>query len=218
MTHDSGRTVSAGERTGATNDPGRSARTGSATRPRLDRHVVEQARRRAPSALTAFFEHYFDRVYGLVYRMLGERCAAEDMSQEVFYRIHRAIDQVDPDRDVGAWVTTITYNTCRDYWRSRAHKLARLSVSVDDAPALERQLDSGDDPERALVARERERSVHAAIRGLPESLREVVVLHDYQGLAHDEIASMIGVSHAAARKRYSRALAELARSLEGLKA
>ena len=49
---------------------------------------------------------------------------------------------------------------------------------------------------------------------LPEPLRLAIVLHDYQGLGHEEIAALTGVHHAAARKRYSRALAALARLLK----
>ena len=55
-----------------------------------------------------------------------------------------------------------------------------------------------------------EARVQEAILRLSEEQRAVVLMHDYQGLAHDEIAAVLGVSHAAARKRYSRALAELA--------
>jgi len=71
----------------------------------------------------------------------------------------------------------------------------------------------GPAPDEELITREDERAVQEAILALPEGLRSAVVLHDYEGLGHEEIAAMTGVSHVAARKRYSRALAELARLL-----
>jgi RNA polymerase sigma-70 factor (ECF subfamily) len=55
--------------------------------------------------------------------------------------------------------------------------------------------------------------VQKAIDRLPEQQREVVMLHDYQGLTHDQIAQIIGASHAAVRKRYSRALSALGETL-----
>jgi RNA polymerase sigma factor (sigma-70 family) len=60
-----------------------------------------------------------------------------------------------------------------------------------------------------VLGAERERIVREAVARLPEPMRTVVVLHDYQGLNHQEIAEVLKVNHAAARKRYSRALAEL---------
>jgi RNA polymerase sigma factor (sigma-70 family) len=71
-------------------------------------------------------------------------------------------------------------------------------------------------PDAILGAEDRRRSVIEAVQDLEESLREVVVLHDYEGLDHKEIASALGLSHDAVRKRYSRALATLAQRLKGI--
>ena len=171
-------------------------------------------RARDPEALGAFFERYFDRVYGLVFYLLGERAAAEDATQEVFLKVHRAAATLDPARDPSPWLSTIAYNTCRDLWRSGAYRMARKSASVEQDTAVTMRLASSDDPERALLGAERERLVREAIAALPEPLRAVVLLYDYQGLNHQEIAQALGVNHAAARKRYSRALAALGKLLK----
>ena len=176
---------------------------------------LEGVRRREPQALAAFFDQHFDRVYGLVYRLLGDRHWAEDATQEVFLKLHRAAHTLDPDRDPGPWVTTIAYNVCRDLWRSGAYRLSRNAISIDDP-------DHGDgaippnlkDPERELIASEREGLVQDAIGKLKEPLRAVVVLREYQGFSYEEIASLTGTSPVAARKRYSRALTELGKLLE----
>ena len=176
---------------------------------------LERVRMRDPEALAAFFERYFDRVYGLVYRLLGDRTLAEDMTQEVFLKVHRAAHQIDPSRDPMPWLMTIAHNACRDLWRSSAWKLTRKSASLDGDSPLADSLSRGtNDPERDLLATESERLVREALLQLPEPLRVAIVLHDYQGLGHDEIAAITGVNHAAARKRYSRALAALARLLK----
>lgn len=201
-------------------DPSRDGAGGPARHsgPRLDTQVLEGVRRRDPAALAAFFDRYVDQVYGLAYRLLGERAAAEDMTQDVFLKVHRAAHQLDPTRDSTPWVVAITYNACRDLWRSRAHRAGRRTASLDDEElALESRLPAhGDEPEKDLLRGERERLVQEAIVKLPEPLRTAIVLHDYQGLSHQEIADLIGVNHAAARKRYSRALAALGRLLEGV--
>ena len=176
---------------------------------------LERVRQRDPEALAAFFELYFDRVYGLVYRLLGDRVQAEDMAQEVFLKVHRAADRIDPMRDPIPWLMTIAHNACRDLWRSNAWKLTRRSASLDgDSPLAETLTPGTNDPERDLIASERERLVQEALQRLPEPLRVTIVMHDYQGLGHDEIAAITGINHAAVRKRYSRALAALGRLLK----
>ena len=194
--------------------PGRSRDSAAGREPAIPpppRGELERVRARQPEALAALFERYIGLVYGLAFRLMGERSLAEDVTQDVFLKVHRAAHRLDPDRDPAAWLTVITTNTCRDVWRSGAYRMTRSSQPVEEdaegAPALSR---GTNDPEDDALAAERERLVQDAIRRLPESLRVPVVLHDYQGLSHEEIADMLGIQHAAARKRYSRALAALA--------
>lgn len=180
------------------------------------REELERVRMRDREALGRFFDRYFDQVFGLVLRLLGDRTAAEDVTQEVFFKVHRAAHQMDPARDPGPWLATIATNACRDVWRSGAYRLGRRSASLDDDPQLAESLGTrADDPERGAITRERERLVQEAILALPEPLRMSILLHDYQGLSHQAIAELLGVEHAAARKRYSRALSALARRLKG---
>jgi RNA polymerase sigma-70 factor (ECF subfamily) len=176
---------------------------------------LEGVRRRDPEALAAFFEQHFDRVYGLVYRLLGDRHSAQDAAQEVFLKLHRAAHTLDPRRDPGPWVTTITYNVCRDLWRSSAYRMSRKAVPLDDPSHGDGAFPSReDDPERELLAAERKEQVQTAIGKLPEPLRAVVVLREYEALSYERIAEITGTSPVAARKRYSRALAELGKLLE----
>jgi len=185
-------------------------------RPGLSREQLEAVRRREPDALAALFERYFDQIFGLIHRLLGERAAAEDVTQDVFLKVHRAAEQLDAARDPGPWLTTIAYNACRDVWRSGAYRMARRSDPVDDDPESGVTLTRGThDPEDDALASERERLVQDAVRALPEALRVPVLLHDYQGLSHQEIAGVLGIHHAAARKRYSRALTALGERLRG---
>ena len=181
----------------------------------LSRETLEGARRREPEALSEFFESLFDRTYALAYRLLGNRTTAEDALQEVFLRVHRSVHKLDPERDPSPWITTITYNVCRDHWRSFSAKLAGRSISLDDEPGLgERIANGGPTPETDVLTAERERFVQQAILQLPEDMREIVVLRDYEGLDHERIAALVGAGGPAVRKRYSRALARLAELLK----
>ena len=164
---------------------------------------LEGFQRREPAALEAFFEHYFDRVFSIVARLLGNRTAAEDAAQEVFIKIHRAAHTLDPARDPGPWVATIATNVCRDVWRSAPHRMERRSASLDDTPGLADRLTTGiADPERDLLRSERARLVQEAVMELKEDFREVVLLRDYDGRAYEEIAAIVGANESAVRKRY----------------
>jgi len=182
----------------------------------ISREILEGVRRRDREALSVFFDRYARRVYDVAYRMLGERAAAEDVTQEVFLRVWRAADKLDPDRVPDPWVLRIARNVCRDVWRSKHHQVMVRSRRAEDADDVGALPSPAPDPERATSEAERRRAVQSAILALPPGFREVVVLHDYRGLSHPEIAEILGTSHAAVRKRYSRALAKLGESLEGL--
>ena len=180
-----------------------------------DRALLERVRQRDPEALGIFYERYVDLVFGLAWRLLGERARAEDATSDVFLKVHRAADRLDPGRDPEPWLVTITTNACRDVWRSGAWRMGRRAADVDD-PAVAGSLGSGrDDPAGDMLAAERERIVQQALLELPESLRTCIVLHDYQGLDHRQVAEVLHIAHDAARKRYSRALDALERLLRG---
>jgi len=182
--------------------------------PRLDAAVLEAVKRGDRDALGRFFDHYFDHVYRLVLRLVGNSTVAEDVTQEVFFKVQRASHQLDTSRDPAPWLTAIATNACRDVWRSGAHRMARRTETLDGQDGLAERLSSGgNEPERLVLSREREGLVRDAIDRLPDPLREAVLLYDYQGLSHQEIADVLGIQHAAARKRYSRALEALGKIL-----
>jgi RNA polymerase sigma-70 factor (ECF subfamily) len=179
--------------------------------------MLEAVRRKETEALGAFFEFYFDRLYNVAYRIMGEHAQAEDVMQEVFLKVHRAAHQLDPERDPGPWLATLTRNACRERWRRAGRHVDRHSRSLDNGSGLHETLSTADaGPESEALRTERDRTVADALMKLPGSLREVVVLRDYHGLAHDEIATVVGARGATVRKRYSRALVELRRHLKGI--
>jgi len=176
----------------------------------LEGAVLEKVRQRDPQALAALFDRYFHRIFGLAVRLLGDRSAAEDVTQEVFLRVYRAAHQLDAARDPGPWLMTITANLCRETWRSKAGQQAKRTASLDDKPELAAALASGGaGADEKILDADRDRFLSAAIDNLPEAMRLVVVLHDMQGMTHEEISGITGDEPSAVRKRYSRALQKL---------
>jgi RNA polymerase sigma factor (sigma-70 family) len=178
----------------------------------VGRDVLEGVKRRDTDALGKFFDAALPYVYSLAYRLTGDSHAAEDVAQEVFLKVHRAADRLDVERHPRPWITTITYNACRDVARRRS---ARPEHAVDATEIGERHESPGT-PEDELLRRERERLLERALGELDEESRAVVVLHDFGGHSHEEIAEIVDASHAAVRKRYSRALGRLREIIRGL--
>jgi RNA polymerase sigma-70 factor (ECF subfamily) len=170
-------------------------------------------RDREPEALAAFYDGYFDRLYGYIRRMVGQEHLAEDLTQEVFMHILSNLESYDPQRPLRPWVFTIATNKVRDYWRSRRHRSAQREVSLELDPTGGWSPSTDLRPEESLVASERSEGIAAAIEALPESMRLTLVLRYYEGLSFAAIAEIVERNEAAVRKRYSRALEELRRSL-----
>jgi RNA polymerase sigma-70 factor (ECF subfamily) len=175
----------------------------------------EALRRGEPAALARFFDATFDRVYGYVRRFVADEHQAEDLTQEVFLQVQRALASYDPLRDPRPWLFTIATNKLRDHWRARA-AAGGVPVSLDDEELGERLAASGAPPESASDGEEVARRVRAAIEALPPGLRATVLLRAFEGLTFEEVARVLERNEVAVRKRYSRALAALRESLGDL--
>jgi len=176
-----------------------------------DRDLLAGVRGRDSDALARFFDLAFPYVFTLALRLTRNKERAEDITQEVFLKIYRATDRLETDVSAKPWVTTITYNAFRDETRRLA---ARPEELVDPIIMTTHSTDTGT-PETELIRREREQMVERALQDLDEESRAVVILHDYCERPHEEIATLMGISHAAVRKRHSRALKRMTEFIRG---
>jgi len=175
----------------------------------------ERLARREPAALAHFFDAYFDRVYGYLRRLVPDEHQAEDLTQDVFLQVHRALSSYDPARDPRPWLFTIATNKLRDHWRARpAGGGGELSLDDEELALGARAPEAP--PEAAASEAEVATCVRAAIDALPAGLRATVLLRVYEGLAFEEIARILGKNEVAVRKRYSRGLALLRETLGAL--
>ena len=180
----------------------------------LPRAVLEALPTRDPAALAAFFDAYFDRVYGYVRRLVRDEHLAEDLTQDVFLHVHRAFPTYDPARALRPWVFTIATNKVRDFWRSRRHRDSKSEVSVErEGGVLE--ISRPGRPEDSLEEEEFDRQLRDAVDELPEGMRVTVALRVFEGLSFEAIGGVLERSEVAVRKRYSRALEVLRARLGG---
>lgn len=154
----------------------------------------------AHAAFDELYAAYKTPLYNYIYRLVGDREQADDLLQETFVKVYRALDKV-PDGDGRTpWLYRIATNTCYDALRRR-RLIAWLPWSKGGV--AEPACDEGNPGERYAAGEE----IHDALRQLPPTLRAPLLLHAVQGLDYDDIARTLGISRAAVKMRISRARA-----------
>lgn len=156
---------------------------------------------------------YSRRIYNLAYRFTTNHESAEDLTQDVFIRVYRALGQYDPSQgNLSNWLMRLARNLIIDDYRRRQRTPTDGSDSIDDHEYhLHGSLDG---PERTLQREERKLQVHRAIQKLTPELRECVILRDIEELSYAEIVEMLKIPEGTVKSRINRGRIELAKILK----
>lgn len=160
-----------------------------------------------PTDWSAVYRSTFPALVRFLYRKVWEADRAQDLAQEVFVR---ALDH-DPENP-RAWLFTVAANLARDEARTAVRRRRHLELIKSEPLAAQ-----APSPDEELEARERLERVQAALAGLSERDREVLLLWD-AGLDYDEIAAQTGLARGAIGTTLARArkrLVEAHDALEG---
>jgi RNA polymerase sigma-70 factor (ECF subfamily) len=153
-----------------------------------------------------------------LYRMVHDTTVAEDLAQEVFLRVYRARKQYAPSAKFTTWMFRIATNLALNSLRDNRNRQMEISmdqavdVGDDERPPMEVP-DLAPTVEQYLVARSRSEMILQAIHALPEKQRAAVLLHKYQELDYDEIASILECSESALKSLLFRAYETLRTAL-----
>jgi len=170
---------------------------------------VEQARDGDRHAFEALYRSHCSRVYALCWRLCGgDRSLAEDMLQEAFVRAWSKLDQFRGDSRFATWLHRLTVNVVLSDRRIRVRRLQRETAMCD---AVEQTAVGERDVSAGL-----NRDLEAAIAGLPERARTVLVLYDIEGYRHQEIAHMTGMAVGSSKAQLHRARALVRKAFEEL--
>ncbi len=157
------------------------------------------------------------RIQRYLGRLVGES-EAEDLTQEVFAKVHQALAGFRGDAKIATWLYRIATNAALDRLRgSSARRDAPLEDTLEeDAEAVSPWTgESPRSPESQVAFQAMNECIREFILGLPESYRTVLVLADLEGLPDRELAEVLGVSREAAKIRLHRARERLKRELAG---
>ena len=165
----------------------------------------------APANYDDLYRTHRPRVLRLCRVMLGNPDDAQDICQEVFLKLHRALRDATTPVRWEAWLTTVTINACRDQRRSRWWRWLRVHETLDDDDIP----DSRFTPEQAALSNETRRRIWQAIRALPARQREVFALRQLEGLSTEDTAALLQLSTGSVKQHLFRAIRQLRLALEG---
>jgi RNA polymerase sigma-70 factor (ECF subfamily) len=172
---------------------------------------------------TAAFERLFERyrlsLFNFLLRLLHfQRESAEDVLQEVFIKLAKALELYEPRSPFRPWVYTIARNHGLNHLRSRAVASAQKNISFDELtdPTSDRpgrELAGKEDTFKAIASKDEVGRLDRIIDRLPSPAKEVFLLHAVDGLSHEEIAKVLELNPATVRTHFHRARAQLCRIL-----
>jgi RNA polymerase sigma-70 factor (ECF subfamily) len=154
------------------------------------------------------------RVYGLCYRFTGKDSDAQDLTQDVFMRVFRALGGFrSTEGSFATWLTRLTRNLLIDHYRRTRNE--RVTDSIEEQlPRVEEGFVSVSRPDAALAGREASELLQAGLAKLSPDLRETIILRDLQELEYREIAQVLSIPEGTVKSRLNRGRAELARILK----
>lgn len=150
------------------------------------------------------------RIYNLCYRMLGRTEDARDVTQDVFLTALRKLPSFRGDAAFATWLHRVAVNACYDALRRRQRHPDSAELGEDPAPSD--RVQGGIDP--ADVAADVV-DVQRALALVPEDFRAVLILHDAQDVAYEDIARILEVPLGTVKSRLHRGRVSLAEALRG---
>ena len=171
---------------------------------------MRKAQRGDGHAFSLIVRAYQVPVFNYVLRMVGDRALAEDLTQEVFFRVSQSLPRFTFRSKFTTWLFQVTKNRVLDELRARERR-PRASVTLDDMPMLEvvdRPIEEGETID----------AVWRALHELNPDLKMALLLRDVVGLPYNEIADSLEITLATVKWRIFKAREEvqLALAREGI--
>ena len=170
----------------------------------LEGDLVKRARRGDLKAYDELVKRYQERIYATIYHMTSNHEDANDLAQESFIKAFQALKAFRGGSSFYTWLYRIAVNKTINFLKQRKNKLHfslnDLDFNTEHNPDLV-ALISDKTPHRDAGLAELQNKLNEALHKLSEPHRMVVVLHDVQGVSHDEIAGIMDCNIGTVRSR-----------------
>ena len=154
------------------------------------------------------------KVFNVAYKFVGKHDEAEDLTQDIFLKIFKALATFDRRANFQTWIISISRNLCIDHYRSVRKERQTIAREVDSNDLQPASSERG--PYAAAEHQDLRELLRLSLGKLPPTLRTAVVLRDLQELSYQEIADRLGLPEGTVKSRINRGRLELARQLRRL--
>jgi RNA polymerase sigma-70 factor, ECF subfamily len=189
--------------------------------PNAESEFIESLKAGDSEAFDVLVNRYSANVYALLFRLTENVEEAQDLTQDTFLRALKAIKNFRGESNLKTWLFRIAVNETKNRWRWWKRRKNNSIVSLDaennfnETPLSETIADVSENPEAAVLRREREFQLRKVLRELPPNFREVIILRDIEGLSYDEIAVALSTNVGTIKSRIARGREELRKKLSG---
>ncbi|HXW06335.1 MAG TPA: sigma-70 family RNA polymerase sigma factor [Vicinamibacterales bacterium] len=185
-----------------------------AVQPATPDSLIERCLQGDQAAWDAIVRQNWRKVFNVAYKFVGKHEEAEDLTQDIFLKIFKALNTFDRRANFQTWIISISRNLCIDHYRSVRKERQMIASEVDTGDLQPASPDRG--PYQAAEHQDLRGLLRQALQTLPLSLRTAVVLRDLQELSYQEIADRLGLPEGTVKSRINRGRIELAHQLKRL--
>ncbi len=176
--------------------------------------LVERCLQGDQVAWDQIVRRHWRKVFNVAYKFVGRHDEAEDLTQDIFLKIFRALHTFDRRANFQTWLISISRNLCIDHYRSVRKERATMARDVDAADL--KPVSTERSPLTQLEHVDLKQLINEALAKLPPALRQAVVLRDLQEFSYQEIAAQLGLPEGTVKSRINRGRQELAKQLRRL--
>ncbi len=154
------------------------------------------------------------KIFNLAYKFVGRHDEAEDLTQDIFIKIFKALHTFDRRANFQTWLISVGRNLCIDHYRSVRKERATMARDVDASelsPVSRERTPLGELEQVDLKA-----LIRQALAELPPALSQAVTLRDLKEFSYQEIADQLGLPEGTVKSRINRGRLELARQIRRL--
>ena len=177
--------------------------------------LVERARNGEMGAFRELVERYKKKIYYLSLDLTGNHHDAEDLSQEVFIKAYRSLENFRGDAKFNSWLYRITVNTCISQRRKKSVSAMTLQEDFDSENTSQHlsQDISIHNPERSAEAGLMQQHIDFALQQLTPRERSIFVLRHYNDLPLKEIAQILKITEGTVKSMLFRGIQKLQKEL-----
>jgi RNA polymerase sigma-70 factor (ECF subfamily) len=184
----------------------------AAAQPATPDSLIEQCLAGDQVAWEQIVRQNWRKVFNVAYKFVGKHDEAEDLTQDIFLKIFKALNTFDRRANFQTWIISISRNLCIDHYRSVRKERQTIARDVDSNDLQPATTERG--PYAQAEHQDLKAQLRQALETLPVTLRTAVVLRDLQELSYQEIADRLGLPEGTVKSRINRGRIELAHQLK----